>query len=277
MKSLFIISLLMLSLTVFGQGKIDKAEKSLKKEEQSSSFSTWQTGVSNSRDNDDFTDNPLLQELSFLILKGASLVTYGFLFESPFEMNQKGHNASLTQFPYINKQKGNYSYTNDNTKEVAILLENNFVMEDKSFYGNDLKTELRFLKRFAIELEYLQLWENAPDINNNSLAMYQALAKYYRIRTEKFDAWWALGASYVDGTIDQVGFSYGLGGSLFVAHPLSIGVNFDQTFINSNTINKLNALLNYHKGRGKISTGYQHLKLGSVRVPMLSFGIGLYL
>ena len=55
----------------------------------------------------------------------------------------------------------------------------------------------------SLETDYLQLWEENNNFGNNSLAFYTTLIKYNRVRTEKFNAWWGLGATYVDGNIDD--------------------------------------------------------------------------
>ncbi len=60
------------------------------------------------------------------------------------------------------------------------------------------------------------------------------MAKYNRVRTERFNAWWGLGTAYVDGDVNELGFTYGLGAELFFIKPLSVESNFNQTLINNN-------------------------------------------
>jgi len=45
--------------------------------------------------------------------------------------------------------------------------------------------------------------------------------------------------------------------------------------INNETVNKFNALLNYHKKRYKFSGGYEHLKIGSQDFSTITLGVGL--
>jgi hypothetical protein len=136
---------------------------------------------------------------------------------------------------------------------------------------------MKFLKRWGLELDYLQLWEERVNSENNALAIYTALAKYHRVRTERFNAWWGLGAAYVDGNVNELGFTYGLGVEWFFVKPLSLESNFNQTLINNHSVNKFNALLNYHKKQYKFTAGYEHLKIGSVGFSNVSLGVGVTL
>ena len=140
-----------------------------------------------------------------------------------------------------------------------------------------LNADLRFLKRIGFEADYTQLWEKSPNFGTDALALYSFVAKYHRIPSQKFDLWWGLGTTYIAGGVDEFGFTYGLGAELFFAKPLSIEANFNQTFINTETVNKLNFLLNYHKGRYKVMGGYEHLKIGTQDFSMITCGLGLFL
>ncbi|KAA5827932.1 hypothetical protein FPF71_03570 [Algibacter amylolyticus] len=136
---------------------------------------------------------------------------------------------------------------------------------------------MRFFKRIGLELDYLQLWENSPNFGKNALAIYTALAKYNRVRTERFNAYWGLGAAYIDGDVDALGFTYGLGAEWFFAKPFSLACNFNQVLVNDNNVNKFNGLLNYHRKQYKFIGGYEHLKIGSVGFSNVSLGVGISL
>ena len=139
-----------------------------------------------------------------------------------------------------------------------------------------LNLETRFLKRVSLETGYLQLWEYNPNFGTDNLALYTMLGKYYRVRSEKFDAFWGLGVSYVDGAVDEFGFTYGIGAEWFFSRPLSVEINFNQTFINSQTVNKLNALLNYHYKQYKFIGGYEHLKIGNQDFSNATLGLSIF-
>ncbi|MEP1490536.1 MAG: hypothetical protein ABJK28_19105 [Algibacter sp.] len=270
---------LFLFLTVFfyksyGQGKIDKAEDRIKKTEKTSnssySKSTYINNTNNS-EGDFFTDI-----IGGLFIQIFAYTAYGIAFESPFETDHKGSHAFLTKHPYKNTTTGNYSYDwNEDTEIFTTTITNQFIFETNKIYGNHLNVDMKFLKRLGVELDYLQLWEENTNFGNDALAIYTVLAKYNRVRTERFNAWWGLGAAYVDGGVNELGFTYGLGAELFFIKPFSMESNFNQTLINDNSINTFNALLNYHRKQYKFTLGYEHLKIGGVGFSTFTTGVGV--
>lgn len=259
------------------QSKIGKAEESLKKtnsntvqtQNHKEPESIYTGRVANSENNyvSDFAGGFIVQLFAY--------TAYGIAFESPFEMNHQGSRAFLTKYPYQNADIGNYSYNwNEDTELFTTTISSRYVFETNKIQGNHLNLQMRFLKRVGLELDYLQLWEKNQNFGNDALAIYTALAKYHRVRTERFDAYWGLGAAYVDGAVNQLGFTYALGAELFFAKPLSLETNFSQTLINGNSINKWNALLNYHKKRYKFTGGYEYLKIGSEGFSTVTIGVG---
>ncbi|WP_299218819.1 hypothetical protein [uncultured Aquimarina sp.] len=268
---LFILFLSFFTYQGNSQGKLEKAEKSLSKKEGGSSSQSRYNNSSSDSENSFVADT--FGELFVSIFWG---ITYGLVFETPIEKEHLANDASITKYPYYNKTKGNYSYEwGDDTEVFRTTISNRFIAENGKLYGNHLNGEIWFLKRISLEGDYLQLWEENTNFGDNSLAMYTALAKYHRVRTERFNAWWGIGAAYVDGEVDELGFTYGLGAELFFAKPLSVEAVFNQTFINNRTVNKFTGSLNYHVDRYKISGGYEHLKIGNQDFSMFSIGVGI--
>ena len=267
---LFVITLF--SLPCYSQGKIKDAEDSLKKTSNKSSIkSQTASNKTNNRGSNFFVDM-----FGHLIIEAFVYSIYGIAFETPMETKHKGSHAFLTKYPYINSNTGNYSYEwNENTEIFTTTLTNRFIFETNRLQGNHLNVDIQFLKRFGLELDYLQLWERNHNFGDNAIAIYTALTKYHRIRTERFNGFWGLGATYVDGDVDDFGFTYALGAELFFANPMSLESNFNQTLINSNTINSFNLLLNFYKKQYKFTGGYEHLKIGSVPFSNVSLGLGV--
>jgi len=256
------------------QSKIKNAEESLEKTEKTkrSSFS------SNNNDNDDSEGDFLTEIIGGLFLKLFTYTAYGIAFESPFEIEHRGSTAILNKHPYKNTNTGNYSYNwNENSEIFTTYINSRFIFETNNVYGNHLNVDMRFLKRLGLEIDYLQLWEETANSGNYTLAIYTAIAKYQRVRTERFNGWWGLGAAYINGNVNKLGFTYGLGAEWFFVKPFSLEANFNQTLINNNSINKFNTLLNYHKKQYKFIGGYEHLKIGDVGFSNLTIGIGVSL
>jgi len=268
---IFFISLILCFNSIHGQGKLEKAEESLtKKERQNNNDSRFYY-------NDDYDENSFWAEtFGSLFVDLFLYLSYYIIVEAPIENEYRASNASITKYPYLNSNKGNYAYDwGDDTKQFRATLSSRFISENNTLYGNHVNLDMQFLKRVGFEFDYLQLWEENTNFGNNTLAIYSVLGKYHRIRTERFDAWWGLGATYIDGSIDEWGFTYALGAEWFFTKPFSLEANFNQTFINDNTVNKLPITLHYHFNRYRFSGGYQRLKIGSQNFSTFFAGIGI--
>ncbi len=277
MKNIIIYTafLFFISVTSYGQGKIEESEKSLKKETKREGLSK---NVKESNTEDTYAENNFFVEtIGRLVMNVFLYASYYTVFETPFESEHKASKSTITKYPYLNSEKGNYSYNWDEGSEIfRTRIANRYIFENSRINGNHLNLDMRFLKRLGLEVDYLQLWEDNPNFGKNTLAIYTALAKYYRVRTERFDLWWGLGTSYVDGDVNDIGFTYGLGAEAFLVKPISIVSNFNQTLINEKTINKFTGLLNYHIKQYKVSGGYEHLRIGSQKFSTVTFGVGIF-
>ncbi|MDB2462585.1 porin family protein [Algibacter sp.] len=272
---LFFLVAVMFNASSYSQGKIKDAEDSLKKTEQSINSHSNSTYSNNSNDSDSGFLSDIVRGLIAPIF---AYTAYGIAFESPFETNNKSHHAFLTKHPYKNSNTGNYTYAwNEDSEIFTTTLTSRFIFETNRLYGNHLNADMRFLKRLGLEFDYLQLWEDNKNFGANKLAIYTVLAKYNRVRTEHFNAYWGLGAAYVDGEVDALGFTYGLGAEYFFVKPFSLEGNFNKVLVNDNSINKFNALLNYHRKQYKFIGGYERLKIGSIKFSNLSLGVGISL
>lgn len=258
-------------LTGLSQTKINRAENSLKNQpDQGSAVSS-----SESDDDDSSSDTGFFGALfADIFIQGVSFLTYEMFIGSPYEFP----NNYVTKYPFYQSGMGNYNASlDDNFSSFRTDFSGRYIFENNSLRGMNLDVNFRFLRRLGVDVAYYQLWENNPNFGNDALAMYDFLAKYYRIRAEKFDLWWGLGTTYVAGEVHQFGFTYGLGMAWFFARPLSLEANFNQSFFNTETVNKLNLLLNYHQKNFKFIGGYEHLKIGSQDVSTISVGLGFFL
>jgi hypothetical protein len=278
MKPIFyFVFILFLSEGSFAQSKIKKAEESLKNTtEVSSETEKNETHY----DNDDSASNGnfFADVFGELIIQLFAYTVYGIAIESPFEASNRASYAFISKYPYDHSQQGQYTYEwNKDTPIIRSTFSAKYISENSRINGTHLNIDTRFLKRFGFEANYLQLWENNPIFGTDNLAIYTALVKYHRVRTEKFNLWWGLGTTYVDGSVNNFGFSYGLGAELFFAKPLSVETVFNQTFINGENVNRFDGLLNYHLKNYKLTGGYEHLRIGNQNFSTLVLGIGRFL
>lgn len=277
MKNLAILFCVFLFIgnTGIAQSKIKKAEDSLKKDGQTNegSISTYSYPGDNGTSNGNF----FAEVIGGFFVEIFAYTAYGIVFESPFEINHKASSSYINKVPYYNSKKGNYSYDWDKSTSIfRSVLSSRYISENSRVKGTHLNLDMRFLKRLGLELNYLQLWENNPNFGTDNLAIYTTLAKYHRVRTEKFNAWWGLGTSYIDGSVNQFGFAYSLGAELFFVKPLSLETNFNQTLVNNSNVSKFNALLHYHLKKYRITGGYEHLKIGTEKFSLITLGLGIF-
>lgn len=266
--------LLFIGFACFSQSKIEKAEESLTKQENTTKDSI---SIHNNSGNNDDSENSFLTEVvEGIFIKVFAYTIYAVAIESPFEMGNKASTSFITKHPYYKSNKGNYDYSwSEDITLFRTDLSSRYISENSQLKGIHINLDIRFLKRIAFEADYLQLWENNPNFGTDNLAIYTVLAKYHRVRSEKFDAWWGLGTSYINGDVNQFGFTYGLGAEWFFAKPVSAEVNFNQTLINNETVNKFNTLINYHFKQYKMIGGYEHLRVGNQNFSTASIGLGI--
>lgn len=252
------------------KGKLKDAKESLK-EKPTTSIPVKNTNRSSRRSSSVISSfdsgNPLL-DLTFLI---AFNLTYGIVVESVFEFNSRMHSAQISTPNHY----GNFVYEDANDFALARLdISNALVIEDKNLYGNHLNLNFRFAKRFDLEVRYLQLIEKV-NRQTERFSLMTSMLNYHRVRTQKFDLWFGLGAMYVANNVKEFGFAYGAGTELFVAKPISILASYKGASINSQQVSKSKILLNYYLKNYRISSGYEHFTLGVSNIDAFSLGLRL--
>ncbi|WP_158839686.1 hypothetical protein [Polaribacter sp. L3A8] len=275
-RKFLLIAVLIFSIntTLFSQeGKLDKGKKSLNRTNYSNSGgkkSTKNTNSSGNTSNNDDTINPFVG-----IVWGLFAYTvYGAFVETPWEVNGRMHDAEFSNYAYKENRYGNFIYTDSTNYNITRFdITNNFVIENKNLYGNNFGLNFRFLKRFAVDLDYLYLSEKVNG-KRDSFSLYSALLKYHRIRTQRFDAWFGLGMMYVANEVNKTGFGLGVGAELFIAKPISLDFFHKWTNINNQEVHKTKLLLKYHIQNYQISSGYEHFKIGVSKINAFSIGVG---
>lgn len=273
---LLLIAIFILSIhtTLFSQEeKLNKGKKSLKTKKVSNSGGKKATKSTSSRgsiSNDDDAMNPFVG----IVWSIFAYTAYGVLVESPWEMDGRMHGAEISNYAYKEKNYGNFIYTDSTNYNITRFdITNNFVIENSNLYGNNFGVNFRFLKRFAVDVDYLYLSENVNG-KRDSFSLYSALLKYHRIRTQRFDAWFGLGMMHVGNDVNKTGFGLGVGAAIFIAKPISFKFSHKWTNINNQEVHKTKLLLKYHIKNYQISSGYEHFKIGVSKINVFSIGVG---
>lgn len=265
----FVVNMMLFSQ----EGKLNKGKESLNTTSSSHSGGTKSTKRTNSRhsnSNDDDSMNPFAE----IFLSIFAYTVYGILVESPWEMDSKMHDSEIANYTYKDKNYGNFIYTDSTNYNITRFdITNNFVIESSNLHGNNFGVNFRFLKRFALDLDYLYLSEKTGG-KRDSFSLYSTLLKYHRIRTQRFDAWFGLGMMHVANNVNKTGFGLGVGAELFIAKPISLDFSHKWTNINNQEVHKTKLLLKYHIKNYQVSSGYEHFKIGVSKINAFSIGVG---
>ena len=149
---------LLVPFTGSSQGKLEKAKKGLSQKSSNFSFTRATTrNIHNSSRN----DYGLLGGLATVFIEIGLYATYYGLIETPIEQERLASKGFITKYPYQMDHRGNYAYDwNEDTNLSRITISNRFIAENSELYGNHINADFRFFRRFGVEADYLQLWEN---------------------------------------------------------------------------------------------------------------------
>lgn len=250
------------------EGKLNRAKERLKIEK-----STIKTSKSVKEGTTTRTNTAIANPFLKILYVAAAYTVYGVAFETPFERNGRMHDAEIANYPYKQASYGNFIYTNTtNYNTTRFDVYNHFLVDSKQLYGNDFGVNFRFLKRFAFNMNTVHFIEK---VNNQTayFSTYSALLKYYRIRTQRLDAWFGLGATHITTGVNKTGFTFGVGGEWFIKKPISLAASYKTTRVNKNSVNNAKVLLKYHLKNYRIATGYVYYNLANTKINAISIGV----
>lgn len=267
---ILLFSFVFTAATFAQQGKLNKAKQSLKSSNSSGTITSSKSASSGLyvHDDDDYI-NPFAAIVWYPIF----YTVYSTFIESPWEMKGKMHDAEFSIYPYKNKKYGNFIYTNTTNYTIVRLdVYNHFFVENSNLFGNDLGIDFKFLKRFSLDVNYTTLQEKFAG-KRGSFNLFSALLKYYRIRTQRLDAWFGLGFRSVFNTVNETRFLLGFGGELFVVKPISLSASYKWATVNQQPVRNTKLLLKYHVKNYRIATGFEQYILGVSKINAFSFGV----
>jgi hypothetical protein len=277
MKNWFVLVIifgLLLHNPLLAQNKLDKSKKELN--QGSSKEVNRRNSSSNSTTKEVTIENPFLQIAGYIFF-GA--FKYGLIGDYKNEDHLYGN---LTPYPYYNGTSGNFkNYETDTIKknEFRIDLENYFIYNDNDLFGNHLKAKIRPFQYFQIQSDFHQLYEFEKIDNNTTtyrLSLFHFNLGYDRIRLEKFNLGWTLGASYVGNEVRKGGFSYGVQADYFMNTRISFSAAAKWSTINQQPVHVYEFQSKFHRKNYFFSLGFEHLKIATPTYSLLSLGGGIY-
>ncbi|WP_284650896.1 hypothetical protein [Flavobacterium terrisoli] len=275
MKKVAPLLLLLFSYNlVISQTKVDKSKKELNSNSGSSSSSSSSSSSRSNNNDDDGECVSIWIEITWGIFK------YGFIGDYK---NEDHLYNNLTDYPYYNDDSGNYE--DYNTEDADTLkknfrfdLQNNLLYSDKDLFANHVKLKIRPFNYFYVQTDYHQLFEKNKLTNStDQLSLFYFNLGYDRLRFEKVNFGWTIGASYVGNEVKKAGFSFGVNTEIFLGHNVSLLAAAKWSGINGQPVNVYELEGKYHLKRYFVSLGYQHLKIATPTYNFVSIGGGIYL
>lgn len=270
MKTLVALFLINLSINGYSQSKIDKSKEELKKGRESNN-----TENHTSSSSDDNSSDSFFAEIAAKIF--LYVTYYSFIGNYADEYHLQ---SNLTQYPYYNNLSGNYESPDSipaPTKIMRLDLENKLLVGTPELYGNHFKTKFRPFQFFYLQVDYFQLLEYSKIVKSYSnLSLFNFNFCYDRIRFEKFNLGWTLGANYIGNDVKKAGISCGLNTDIFLRKTISLYSSMKWGLINDVPVNEFEIQCKYHRKKYFYSLGYEHLKIASPTYDFISIGAGIY-
>ncbi len=276
LKNTLLLILFTFSSGIYAQ-KIDKSKDELKsgKEDTRPPLPTepinQNTPTTVRESNDNLGIGAFFVEVGFYITLYAAIGDY---------RNEDHLYNTLSPYPYFDKKSGNFiKYDEDSisSKRVRFDVENHFLYGNNASFGNHLKGKFRLFQYVYVQTDYRELMERDKFAKTNSnLSVFQFNLGSDRLRFEKFNLGWTLGATYIANDINEAGFSYGLNTDIFAFKNVSFNSAMIWSKINGLPVNSFEFRGKYHKKNHFFSMGYENLRIASPSYNYATFGAGFY-
>lgn len=135
---------------------------------------------------------------------------------------------------------------------------------------------MRPFQYFYVKADYYQLFEFQEHSSDNLSLFYFNLG-YDRIRLERFNLGWTLGASYIASGVNKFGFSFGANAEYFCKRNISVLAGAKWSFINQKPVNAFEIEGRFHRKNYFISVGFEHLDIATPNYNFATLGGGIYL
>lgn len=280
LKNTLLLILFTFTSSLYAQ-KIDKSKDELKSGKEDNrpplpTEPTYQNSTRTSRDTDDSDD---LSTLAFF----GKIGFYAFLYGGIGDYENEDHLFSiLSPYPYFDNKTGNYmkydeKYEEESKDIMRFDLENHFLYSNNASFGNHLKGKFRPFQYFYLQTDYRVLIERDKFAKTTSnLSLFQFNLGYDRLRFEKFNLGWTLGATYIANDINKAGFSYGLNTDIFAFKKVSFNSAMIWSRINGLPVNSFEFRGKYHQKNYFFSMGFENLRIASPSYNYATFGAGIY-
>lgn len=280
MKKSILFLLIALALVPYGmqaQNKIDRSKKELNEKETVNYSNTGRPSQSGSSSN---RSNSFGQSLmgSIVMYTIGAVFKYGLIGDYRYEDHLYN---GLTEFPYHIPETGNF-YTPRHSEGIPnnfrLDIKDKFIYSNNNLFGNHLEAKVRPFQYFYIKADYYQLYEFQKVAGTTDrMSLFYFNFAYDRIRMERFNLGWTLGASYIAGSVNRGGFAFGLNAEYFLKKNISFMGSAKWSSVNYQPVNAYELESRFHNNNLFLSLGYERLKIASPVYNYITLGGGIYL
>lgn len=275
-----LLIIVLFPLPVSAQEKIDKSKSELSGSgtKNSGSGGSKSSSSSSSGDDDVSFGESLAGEVIFVLFQytlGAAWLGVVGSYE-----NEDHLSNDLTRYPYHDPEAGNYynpEFGEGSVYVFRIDIKDKFLYSSNDLLGNHLEAKIRPFQYFYLKADYYQLYEfqKLADTSDNLSLFYFNFA-YDRLRFNRFNLGWTLGASYVGSGVNKAGFSYGLNAEYFLKKNISFLAGAKWSHINVQPVHAYEFESRWHRKNLYVTAGFEHLKIASPNYNFITLGAGIY-
>lgn len=277
MKNYFTIIFLILFQIGFAQSKIEQSKEEVKSDKNNSNPPNEsygdQQGNSDYKAREDEEKDKTFAEVVF------KLMTYATYYTAIGSYQNEDHLYNdLSPYPYFDGKRGNYvgyDSISQVTDRFRMEAEVNGLYSNKNFFGTHATLKIRPFQYFYLQTDYHELMEKWQN-DTEHLSLFHFNINYDRLRLEKFDLGWTVGATYIGNEVHRWGYNFGLQSNYFVGKNFSLTGALKWGWINQTPVNTSKFSLQYHLKKQYITAGYEHLKIGTPHYNYLQLGVGYY-
>lgn len=204
--------------------------------------------------------------------------TTGFVFFGS-RKHEEHLRSKRSPYAYFDNYSGNYvKNTGDSPKKNGVILKvsDAFLYSDENLYANHLRAKIHPFNYAYFQFDYVEFVEKSKVSNDvENLSLFNFNFCYDRIRLDKFNFGWTLGATYIGNEVNMADISFGLNAEAFMVKNISLESSIKWAQINSEPVNQFEVLLKYYFKRGVVNLGYEHHRIADQEISLLSTGLGV--
>jgi len=240
--------------------EVDKPVESSSDEDNDSGYNSGSDYASNLNDDDEE--------------EGIFSQIFGFLIGKLFF----GHRDQLwyyyfQDYPYANGKDGRYISMG---KSFDFQIYSDYIYHSNKLTGHCIQGNLNVTPYLSLNGKYLEFTEELKD-DDYTLKFYDLYLDYYRFRGE-YGSWsWGLGAKYMNGKKNYLGFSGNSELEIFPVKPLSIKLAGNLSDINKHLVTEWGGEAALHLWKVRFNAGYHQIKTGDESIEGLVLGVGINL